>query len=684
MSESRLRAQLQQWTAAAAILATLTACGGGGGADTPAPAPGPAPAPSPAPTPAPTPTPSPAPAPSPAQPPAVVPAPVGISAYTGEEALPGNRDGTGREARFKDVAALAVDAAGNAYVVDQGRAAIRRVTPGGSVSTLPTGPCSSFARDLAVGSDDQLYILEVTGSGSRICKRTAAGDTTEIASLPLQPGADTQLASLSRGPGQELYAASRTALYRVAGPAPTLLAGSQVQGAQADGTGAAARFTRISGITSDAAGNAYVTDGTRVRKITPQGVVTTLGEVPDLPVPTSAFVGADFRVGIAVAGDGSVVVPKANAVTFAGSSLQRLSPAGQLTTVAGSENLLRGVPALAMDAAGNITYTAPGGVGQLLADGSSRQLAGRGLAGVGQPSEEYPAAVDPAGNLITLSRHPFTRQVTVAKRSPAGQPLPYNATRATITLAPPDANITFAPVEVAGDGTIYASYLRQRAANAGTEYYEVEIYRVAPSGETARILFAQGGSASFAAPSAIAPGPDGTLYFIDMGRAALRKLTPAGQVESLTPDNELRTGLGDTAAMRIGVSPTGKVYVFGGVSDRRLYTVSAEGRLQLLAGYNRDIPIVGDGTGEQASFYFPTAPAFDELGNLYVGDAGTVRRITPAGVVTTLAGTPGFNEIRLGGLPGTLQDVAAVARSADGVIYLRTGDAIVRVRLSAP
>lgn len=62
---------------------------------------------------------------------------------------------------------------------------------------------------------------------------------------------------------------------------------------------------------------------------------------------------------------------------------------------------------------------------------------------------------------------------------------------------------------------------------------QVDIYRTAPSGETTRVLSARAGQPNFAAPTAIAPGPDGSLYFIDLDRPAVRRLIAEDEAEIL-------------------------------------------------------------------------------------------------------------------------------------------------------
>jgi len=89
----------------------------------------------------------------------------------------------------------------------------------------------------------------------------------------------------------------------------------------------------------------------------------------------------------------------------------------------------------------------------------------------------------------------------------------------------------------------------------------------------------------------------------------------------------------------LGIDSSGNVYVAD--EDSVIRKISPAGVVTTLAGSGTTGS--DDGPGTSATFRWPTDIASDAAGNLYVADTGnnTIRRITPAGVVSTLAGTAG-------------------------------------------
>jgi hypothetical protein len=119
------------------------------------------------------------------------------------------------------------------------------------------------------------------------------------------------------------------------------------------------------------------------------------------------------------------------------------------------------------------------------------------------------------------------------------------------------------------------------------------------------------------------------------------------------------------------VDGTGNLYV----ADSGNYTirkVATDGTVSTLAGLAGSFGGT-DGTGSAARFFEPQALTLDADGNLYVGDTLAVRRITPGGVVTTLAGGVGIDD-QADGTGAAAQFVYANAITYDGVSTLYVCD----------
>jgi sugar lactone lactonase YvrE len=157
-----------------------------------------------------------------------------------------------------------------------------------------------------------------------------------------------------------------------------------------------------------------------------------------------------------------------------------------------------------------------------------------------------------------------------------------------------------------------------------------------------------GNQARFFSPAAIAVDAAGWIYVADMGNNTIRKISPAGDVRTLA-GMAGKAGCLDgqgtearfTAPRGIAVDGAGNVYVAEFVSDT-IRKISPEGSVTLLAGSPGN-PGWKDAKGDNAHFRNPWAVAVDRLGNVYVADKDNfvIRQITPDGRVTTIAGKPG-------------------------------------------
>ncbi|HSJ74626.1 MAG TPA: hypothetical protein VK899_00280, partial [Gemmatimonadales bacterium] len=211
----------------------------------------------------------------------------------------GSTDATGSEARFNSPGYLATDAAGNIYVADSGTYTVRKITPAGSVTTLAglagafgsvdgTGPAARFQQFSGITTDRHGHVF-VSEFSHVIRKITPAGVVTTVAGLADAPGSDDGNGSAARFNYPGGVAADSDGNLSVAdavnqtirkitpaGPVTTFAGQTGISGSD-DGNGQDARFYYPGGLTIDDGDNLYVTDsGYAVRKITPDGEVTTL------------------------------------------------------------------------------------------------------------------------------------------------------------------------------------------------------------------------------------------------------------------------------------------------------------------------------------------------------------------------------------------------------------------------
>ncbi|MEE9614986.1 MAG: NHL repeat-containing protein [Thermodesulfobacteriota bacterium] len=182
--------------------------------------------------------------------------------------------------------------------------------------------------------------------------------------------------------------------------------------------------------------------------------------------------------------------------------------------------------------------------------------------------------------------------------------------------------------------------------------------------------------ATFKWPTGVAVSPDGTVVYVaDYSNNLIRKIDSRGSVTTFAGSGEAGygDGVGTGAVLRgpdnIAVDAGGNLFV-GDADNFRIRKVSPEGVVTTVAGNGH----MGyrDGKAEEAMFGYPTGVAVDAVGNVYVADrrAHAVRKITPDGTVSTLAGNgrPGYADGR--GLGSHLREPVAVAVDGRGTVYV--------------
>jgi hypothetical protein len=589
---------------------------------------------------------------------------------------PGWADGPGSVAQFTFPHQLAVDADGNIYVADFGNKVIRRITPAGVVSTVAgrvgsggeqDGPASEadFASPQGLVFDSVGNLFVTTG-GQTLRKITPGGTVSTVAGLAFTPGLEDGTGTDARfhnpthlaiDGADNLYVADtgNNCIRKVtpAGVVTTLAGSPTGASGSVDGVGLAARFNRPCGIVSDAAGNLYVSDtgNHTIRQISAAdaSVTTFAGQAGQVGSADGVGSAARFNnpLGLALDHGGNVYV-----AAYFNDTVRRIVPDGTVTTVAG----LAGQPGAADGTGSAARFNIPIGV----------VVNGSGLVYVSEWSNHTIRAVTAAGDVTTFAGHAPETGTTdgagdLARFTvPAGLAVDSSGN----TFVVDSMNCTIRKITPARLVSTFAGTPGSCGAADGT-----------------------GSAAQFDLSLGLAIDASDNLYVADGFNHTIRKVTPAGVVTTIAGvagQFGSVDGAASVARFRnpraLTVTAAGVIYV-ADTGNNTIRAIALDGTVSTIAGLAGYVGSA-DGTGPVARFWSPRGIAESPDGNLYVTDTlnQTIRRVTVAGEVTTIAGHVGLGTTGDGWGTGAFFNVpSALVIDPAGVIYIAdTGNNMIR------
>lgn len=540
------------------------------------------------------------------------PAGYGWSDLAGTPGITGTSNGIGPAAGFNRTYGMAVDNSGNTYVADAANNVVRKITPAGLVSVYAGAIGVAGTADGVEGLFEEPGAVALDGSGNlyvtdalahTIRKVAPNGYITTIAGTAYNAGIADGIGASATFNGPYGIAVTSLGIFVADSGSHTIrrisngsynvqtIAGLGNTSGSSDGVGSAARFDFPTGITY-CNGYLYVADynNSTIRK---------LGNITATSATISTFAGV---AGAAGSVDGAGSAARFNgpfqlatgtsgelyASDYGTSKIRRISYSGLVSTVSTGSSSLGSVGGLAVSLAGELIVNDC--YSSLVKGTPGSYFVWSNFAGDG-------TGYTPGNSDGTGSSARFEEPWHICP-DPSGSAMwmvdRVNYTARYITTS----GVVTSPLIYGGSApkgiTINAagSYVYFACDNEQVIYKTNYLGSSLFSGSSYSSGSANGSllSARYSEPTSIATDSSGNMYVADSFNYTIRKISTSGTVS--------------TFAGSPGV-----------------------------AGFV-------DGTGTSARFYYPVAVAVDTLNNVYVTDQNVIRKITPAGVVSTICGSP--------------------------------------------
>lgn len=589
------------------------------------------------------------------------------------------RDGTRNTAILGQLGWLAIDGDGNIYETETKDHVIKKISKDGTVKTIAgkygvygsangRGEDARFANPTAIAVDKFGVVYVADAFNSSIRKITPDGQVSTLAGVAGTWGAT-------------------------------------------DGIGSNALFSTPVGLAVAPNGDLYVSDmeNSRIRIVTPNGVVSTLQASVDLVPPTGFGRYDSIRnpLGMAFNSQGELFVSY-----YGNHTIRKFGRSGAVTIFAGLPGTCG-----TKDGSGYLaTLCSPSGIVfdkndnlyvTSAADRTIRKISPTGVVTsfIGNPpnrlglqSPQYPAflysvtnlAKDKKGNLFVADQ-----SVSVIRKiTPNGVVSIYAGTETV--EGKQDGFVTNGATFNSPEGTAV-----DREGNVYvTDSRNHTIRKIAVNGLVTTLagkalafgsVDGSGESARFSKPTAITCDELGYLYVVDRNNNTIRVIAPNGLVSTLAGSAASYAhhvdGIGSAARFDtmngITLGPDGNLYVteVGGA----IRVVTKKGVVTTFAGKADEFGI-NDGFRTDARFTKPFGIVFDGEGNLYISDGGggisTIRKIDLYGNVTTIAGPGTTNGLVNGlGVNARFSDAAGLLIDINGNLLVAENFGIRRIRL---